>query len=87
MTFDLNRRTLLKGAAFTGLGALAMGALEDAATAATLQGSLPRKVDVLVVGGGLSGLVAALKVARSGRSVLVTGSADDCSTTISSPAA
>jgi monoamine oxidase len=76
MTFDLNRRTLLKGAAFTGLGALAMGALEDAATAATLQGSLPRKVDVLVVGGGLSGLVAALKVARSGRSVLVVEARD-----------
>jgi monoamine oxidase len=75
MAFDLDRRTLLKGAALSGLGALgvgATGAFEDATTAATLQGALPRKVDVVVVGGGLSGLVAALKVARSGKSVLVT---------------
>jgi monoamine oxidase len=71
MTFDLDRRTLLKGAALSGLGALAVTGFEDMASAATLQGSLPRKVDVVVVGGGLSGLVAGLKVARSGRSVLI----------------
>jgi monoamine oxidase len=69
MTIDLSRRSLLSGAGATSLATFAIGA-EDA-TAATLQGALPRKVDVVVVGGGLSGLVAARKVARSGRSVLV----------------
>jgi monoamine oxidase len=71
MPLELDRRTLFAGAAASGLGALAVGAMGEAATAATLQGSLPKKVDVVVVGGGLSGLVAARKVARSGRSVLV----------------
>src|SRR4051794_26463132 len=76
MSFDVDRRTLFKGSALAGLtaglGTLAVGAFEAEATAATLHGALPKKVDVVVVGGGLSGLVAALKVARSGRSVLVT---------------
>ncbi|MDR7087866.1 monoamine oxidase [Aeromicrobium panaciterrae] len=67
----LDRRTLLKGSLATGLGALGASLLEGPVTAATLQGSLPKKVDVVVVGGGLSGLVAAQKVAKSGRSVLV----------------
>jgi monoamine oxidase len=71
MTLDLHRRALLGGAAATSLTALATGALAADATAATLQGSLPRKVDVVVVGAGLSGLVAARRVARSGRSVLL----------------
>src|SRR5687768_9606671 len=71
MTLDLNRRALLGGAAATGLTALATSALASDATAATLQGSLPRKVDVVVVGAGISGLVAARRVARSGRSVLL----------------
>jgi monoamine oxidase len=75
MSFDLDRRTLLRGSALAGLGTVATGALvaleDEAATAATLHGRLPKKVDVLVVGGGLSGLVAGLKVARAGRSVLV----------------
>jgi monoamine oxidase len=71
MTFDLDRRTLFKGSALAGLGALSVAAIEEEANAATLHGSLPRKVDVVVVGAGISGLVAGLKVARSGRSVLV----------------
>ena len=50
---------------------LTAGVLDGAAEAATLQGSLPSKVDVVVVGAGISGLVAARQVARSGRSVLV----------------
>ncbi len=70
ITPDLSRRSVLGGAA-AGLGLLATEATATQATAATLQGALPRKVDVVVVGGGLSGLVAARKVARSGRSVLV----------------
>lgn len=67
----LDRRTLLKGTLATGVGALGATLLEGQVTAATLQGSLPKKVDVVVVGGGLSGLVAAQNVVRSGRSVLV----------------
>ncbi|MDN5746705.1 MAG: FAD-dependent oxidoreductase, partial [Nocardioidaceae bacterium] len=67
---EFGRRGLLLGSAAT-MGLLATEALESQANAATLQGSLPRQVDVVVVGGGLSGLVAARKVARAGRSVLV----------------
>ncbi|MGZ8744931.1 MAG: flavin monoamine oxidase family protein [Nocardioides sp.] len=63
----LSRRTLIGGAGL----ALGTGLLGESATAATLQGSLPRSVDVVVVGGGISGLVAARKVARRGRSVLL----------------
>ena len=64
---DLTRRTVLGGLAAGSMAALAA----EGSTAATLQGALPRRVDVVVVGGGISGLVAARKVARAGRSVLV----------------
>ena len=47
----LDRRTLLKGGLATGLGALGTSLLEGPVTAATLQGSLPKTVDV-VVGAG-----------------------------------
>lgn len=67
---DISRRLLLTGAAAVGATPLISSAF-DTATAATLQGSLPKQVDVVVVGGGLSGLVAARKVARAGRKVLV----------------
>lgn len=73
--FALGRRGLLAGGAVA-LGALATEALELEVNAATLQGPLPRKVDVVVVGGGIAGLVAARQVARGGRSVLVV-EADD----------
>ncbi len=79
MTLDLDRRTLVGGLTAglaTGVGNLAVGALGEAASATSLQGSLPRKVDVVVVGAGLSGLVAAREVARSGRSVLVVEARD-----------
>jgi len=66
----ITRRSLLTGAAAIGASPL-IGSAFDAATAATLQGSLPKQVDVVVVGGGLSGLVAARQVARAGRKVLV----------------
>ena len=55
---------------------LAAGGLTGPAEAATRQGSLPRSVDVVVVGGGLSGLVAARRFAGSGRSVLVLEARD-----------
>ena len=72
---NLTRRSLLGGAglSFAGLGA---GAFATSATASTLQGSLPRQVDVVVVGGGISGLVAARRVAGRGRSVLLVEARD-----------
>ena len=70
----LSRRLLLGGAS---AGALALGTgAFDRAAAATRQGSLPALVDVVVVGAGISGLVAAREVARSGRSVLVVEARD-----------
>ncbi|MFC5729203.1 MULTISPECIES: flavin monoamine oxidase family protein [Nocardioides] len=72
---DLGRRGLLLGGA-AALGALATQALEARVNAATLQGGLPGRVDVVVVGGGISGLVAARRVAEAGRSVLVVEARD-----------
>jgi monoamine oxidase len=61
----VSRRLLLGGASLGGL-ALGTGALHEAVAAGSRQGSLPRGVDVVVVGGGISGLVAARKLARGG---------------------
>jgi monoamine oxidase len=47
-----------------------LGAFTEPA-AAGLQGPLPRAVDVVVVGGGISGLVAARRVAAKGKDVLL----------------
>ncbi|QIK65266.1 FAD-dependent oxidoreductase [Nocardioides sp. HDW12B] len=70
----VSRRTVLAGSGLGTIGAL--GALTtagslSAAEAATTRGSLPDRVDVVVVGGGLSGLVAARNLRRRGASVLV----------------
>ncbi|MCW2762949.1 MAG: hypothetical protein JWR85_3150 [Marmoricola sp.] len=73
---EITRRTLVGGAAAAGVGVLTAGMLDGAAEAATLQGGLPARVDVVVVGAGISGLVAARQVARSGRSVLVVEARD-----------
>jgi monoamine oxidase len=70
----LSRRALLgggaAGAALLGAGALTADS-EAAALRGTRQGPLPKQVDVVVVGAGLAGLVAAREVARRDRSVLV----------------
>ncbi|WP_121257859.1 flavin monoamine oxidase family protein [Nocardioides ferulae] len=72
----LSRRTLLGGAA---LGtALGVGGFEELTGPAFAgrQSALPRSVDVVVVGAGISGLVAARDVARGGRSVLLVEARD-----------
>lgn len=71
----LSRRGLLGGAAAGG-AILAIGGLGEAAEAASSAGTLPAKVDVVVVGGGLSGLVAARNLVAKGKSVLVLEARD-----------
>ena len=70
----VSRRALLggasAGAALLGTGALTADS-EAAVLGGTRQGPLPKEVDVVVVGAGIAGLVAAREVARKGRSVLV----------------
>jgi len=82
---SLTRRGVLGGASLAGatLGSsLGLGALSELAADAAgngprgLQGSLPPKVDVVVVGAGIAGLVAAREVARTGRSVLLLEARD-----------
>jgi monoamine oxidase len=67
---DLTRRTLLGGAALGGLaaGGLTTGVLTEPAFAGRL-GPLPRTADVVVVGGGISGLVTAHRLASRGADV------------------
>ena len=73
-TPGVSRRALLggasAGAALLGTGALTADS-EAAVLGGTRQGPLPKEVDVVVVGAGIAGLVAAREVARKGRSVLV----------------
>ncbi|ANH36992.1 Putrescine oxidase [Nocardioides dokdonensis FR1436] len=69
----LSRRLLLGGGGAATLAAVGTGLLPTAADARQpdgRQGRLPRKVDVVVVGAGLSGLVAADQLARRGVDVL-----------------
>src|SRR5689334_13261054 len=73
-TTAVSRRSVLGGA--SALGALAASQLWTPAEAATSHGSLPGSVDVVVVGGGLSGLMAARRLRAGGASVLVVEARD-----------
>ncbi len=72
----ISRRGLL-GTAAAGGAVLAVNGLGlSTAEASTSSGSLPASVDVVVVGGGLSGLVAAKQLVAKGKSVLVLEARD-----------
>ena len=85
MSKQLLSRRLFLGGASAGALVVGTGALHDQVAAATRQGSLPRQVDVVVVGGGISGLVTARDWPPGGTTSCsprrATASAAGCSTT------
>lgn len=73
---DISRRGLLGSAALGGAALAVSGLGAGPAEATTSSGSLPASVDVVVVGGGISGLVAARNVLSKGKTVLVLEARD-----------
>jgi monoamine oxidase len=71
---EISRRRLLGSLAASGVTGIPFVASSAAAAGRT--GDLPAAVDVVVVGAGLSGLVAAREVAAAGRSVAVVEARD-----------
>ncbi len=75
MHTQVGRRGLILGGA-AALTALGLEALEAEVVAGTRKGKLPKQVDVVVVGAGIAGLVAARRIKRAGHSVLVVEARD-----------
>ena len=73
--YGISRRGLI-GGAIAGGTVLAFGGLRQPATAASTSGALPTSVDVVVVGAGISGLMAARELVKAGKDVLVVEAND-----------
>ena len=71
----ISRRGLIGGVAAGGV-AFAFGGLRQPATAASSTRKLPVSVDVVVVGAGISGLMAARNLVKGGKDVLVVEAND-----------
>ena len=71
----ISRRGLI-GGAIAGGAVLAFGGLRQPANAASTSGPLPGSVDVVVVGAGISGLMAARNLVKAGKDVLVVEAND-----------
>ena len=71
----ISRRGLI-GSAIAGGTVLAFGGLRQPATAARTSGTLPTSVDAVVVGAGISGLMAARNLVKAGKDVLVVEAND-----------
>jgi monoamine oxidase len=74
-TRPFSRRSLLRGGVLAGLGAAGLAGASGCGSSSG-SSSYTRRVDVVVVGAGLAGLVAALELTRSGLSSVVLEARD-----------